>query len=93
MTDLAAKLAKDVFDRIERDGLCQPHVIEDELRCRLPAGTSAGPQVTSAPVTHEAKRLCSLLVSDAVLRTQVPSSVLYRVMCLLDALNKEGHIV
>lgn len=45
--DQATQLASDVFNRIEREGLCQLHIIEDELRCRLPL--TGSPDTQPAP--------------------------------------------
>lgn len=90
--DLASKLATDVFNRIERERLCQKHIIEDELRCRL-KGNEAAMKPPSVPIVEEAKKLLRLWLYFPHFFPNTDKQVGHQFIRLLSAFNKEGHIV
>ncbi len=91
MSDQAERLAQDIFNRIEREGLCQLHIIEDEVRCRLRLAQQS-PQPVSLSVVGEACKLVQLLLSNIQLVRETPQPVVIQIENLLRALQKGGYM-
>ena len=94
MTDLAAALAQDVFNRIEREHKCQLHIIEDELRCRLGAAHETPVQAPppSSPekrMCEDARDLCRSCLNDPVAYAKLP----YTLQATIDQLYHELHLI
>ena len=90
--DQATELAAKIFNRIELEGKCQPHIIADEIRCRLGAAPdlSAAPQKTEDAMCETARKLCRMAVNDVGAYGRLSPAFQNALSKLYDVLYSEG---
>ena len=89
--DQAAQLAASIFNRMELEGKCQLHIIEDEIRCRM--GIAGGPIATRTPeenMREMSRDLCRLAIKEVGSYGRLSPALQHAISNLYDVLNKEG---